>query len=365
MASHKNQHFVPRCYLKAFSLGGEGLATNLYNIARRCGIQNAPLKTQCSRSYFYGEDLRLERLLQIPENAYTETLHDIKIPGYTITEQNKFVLRRFCYLQYCRTESASRRAAFLVSELTNVAYDRNVPSEWQITMRETVSLSMCAFGDTMSAIDDLKVCLIRNMTPRPFITSDDPAMLTNRWYQQNPKAKGMSGGAGSAGVLFFLPLTPQILCVLYDGDVYSIPSQGGWVRIDRIADIDALNEHQLLRCMSNVYFANWSDLVDLEDFFERALPRRPAARHETVVAILDREDDWGKRYRVVPIDELVRQGEVLVDVREIDPRPRRWPSVISWRSSPRIYSNGTGTGFVRRSYFQNGPYSGSDYKRIR
>jgi hypothetical protein len=30
MASHKNQHFVPRCYLKPFSLDGKGFAINLY-----------------------------------------------------------------------------------------------------------------------------------------------------------------------------------------------------------------------------------------------------------------------------------------------------------------------------------------------
>ena len=64
MASHKNQHFFPRVFLRAFSQNGLGRAINLYNIDARRGIENAPLKSQCSKSYFYGEDLTLERILQ-------------------------------------------------------------------------------------------------------------------------------------------------------------------------------------------------------------------------------------------------------------------------------------------------------------
>ncbi|MCF6263399.1 MAG: DUF4238 domain-containing protein [Xanthomonadales bacterium] len=51
MATNKNQHFVPRCYLKAFSKDGEGLAINLFNIGRKRLIQNAPLKHQCSKNH--------------------------------------------------------------------------------------------------------------------------------------------------------------------------------------------------------------------------------------------------------------------------------------------------------------------------
>jgi hypothetical protein len=206
MASHKNQHFVPRCYLKAFSFRGEGRAIHLYNIDRCSGVPNAPLKGQCAATYFYGEDLRLEKLLQKSEEVYAKTLHSVISDGYILTEGDKTVLRHFCYLQHCRSESTLRQAARSMSEISEVTWGESVPEDWRITMRDAVLAGMRAFSDTMSVVHDLKVCLIRNETRRRFVTSDDPAVMTNRWYEQNPKARGMNGGSGSSGVLFFLPL---------------------------------------------------------------------------------------------------------------------------------------------------------------
>ena len=202
MASHKNQHFVARCYLKPFSLDGEGRAINLYNIDRRDGVRNAPVKGQCSAKYFYGDDLRVEKWLQGPEGRYAQTLSKIGNHGYRLNEEDKMVLRRFCYLQHCRTEAASQRAAQLMSGVMDVAYNGDIPPDWRTTTREAVLAGMQTFGETMHVVDDLKVCLVRNRTRQPFVTSDDPAVLTNRWYAQNPRAKGMSGGVDSAGVLF-------------------------------------------------------------------------------------------------------------------------------------------------------------------
>lgn len=56
MATNKNQHFVPRCYLRPFTANGEGVVINLYNIDRQKFIPNAPVKNQCSGNYFYGQD---------------------------------------------------------------------------------------------------------------------------------------------------------------------------------------------------------------------------------------------------------------------------------------------------------------------
>ena len=364
MASHKNQHFVPRCYLKPFSLDGQGLAINLYNIDRRLGIRNVPVKGQCSGSYFYGEDLRLEKLLQKSEGSYAQTLSRIGEQGYRLNGDDKFVLRHFCYLQHCRTEAASRRAVLFMSDIADIAWNGQAPADWRTTIQDAVLSGMRTFSKTMNVIDDLKVCLIRNKTGQAFVTSDDPAVLTNRWYSQNPKAKGLSGGIGNSGALFLLPLTPRVLCMIYDGDVYSLPNNGGWIDVDRVADIDAFNQHQFLGCRANIYFADWTMLSEVAHSFEEALPYRPAAKHELVTAVLDREDDRAKRYRVVARDQSRKEGEVLIHVRSIQPRPSRWPSVIKWRPNPKIYSKGTGEGFVRRSRLEDGAYSAGAYRRI-
>jgi hypothetical protein len=364
MGSYKNQHFVPRCYLKPFSINGEGRAINLYNIDRRAGIEKAPIRGQCARSYFYGKDLRLEKLLQISEDMYANTVRNINEPGYTLTDSDGSVLRHFCYLQHCRTEATSQRAAASMSEMADIAWKGEAPADWRTTMRDAVLTGMRTFGDTMHVVDDLKVCLIRNLTRQSFATSDDPAVTTNRWYAQNPKAKGLSGGIGSAGALMLLPLTPRVMAVIYDGDVYSIPNTGGWTISRRNDDIDAFNEQQFLGCLANIYFADWSTLAQISQAFETARAYRPIARHEIVTAELEHVDDWGERYRAVTREKLERKGRFFLHLRSIQPRPDRWPSMIRWRSNPRIYSNGTATGFVRRSTAQENSYLGPSYKRV-
>jgi hypothetical protein len=350
--------------LKPFSIKGEGRAINLYNIDRCIGIENAPIRGQCAHSYFYGKDLRLEKLLKLWEDAYANAARNITEPGYALTDADRSVLRRFCYLQHCRTEATSQRAATSMSEIADIGWNGEAPADWRTTMRDAVLMGMRAFSNTMHIVDDLKVCLVRNTTNQPFVTSDDPAVITNRWYAQSPSAKGLSGGMGSAGALLFLPVTPTVMAVIYDGDVYSIPNTGGWTTSHKNGDIEAFNEHQFLSCLANVYFADWKTLARVNQAFETVRPYRPANRHEILTATLEHADNWGERYRGVAREELERQGRILLHMRTIQPRPARWPSIIKRRFSPRIYSNGTATGFVRRSTAEENSHLGRPYERV-
>jgi hypothetical protein len=108
MATNKNQHFVPRCYLRPFTIDEAGVAINLYNIDRQKCIQLAPVKNQCSRNYFYGQDQKLERAIQSVECEYGTALHDILRPGYVLNDEHRTILRIFWLFQYLRTEAAKK-----------------------------------------------------------------------------------------------------------------------------------------------------------------------------------------------------------------------------------------------------------------
>lgn len=347
MPSHKNQHFVPRCHLKPFTTGCGGVVINVYNVDRGRGIRNAPVKGQCSGNYFYGENLRLEKWLQGIEGRYGQLMRDITAPGYKINETDRDFLRRFMFLQYSRTETAARRRALGTADMHDAVFSNSEhPEEIDLSTKSIAQECMITFAKLMHMVDDLKVCLVRSEIRRSFVTSDDPSIFTNRWYIQ--KAKGDGFGLGSAGVLLMLPLTPQIVALCYDGDVYSIENREGWTSIRRSDDVLAINEQQFLKCSSNIYFSNWNELEEIKADFTKSAPGRLPAWQRVTMAALDRSDAWAETYKVVPREEVVMPGKYFVHMRAIYPRPQRWPSIIRYRSKPIIFTNGSATGFLRR-----------------
>lgn len=141
-------------------------------------VERAPVKHQCSRDYFYGEDPALEKALQAEEGLYAAAARDILTPDYTLTDTHRAVLRHFWLLQHMRTEAASHRAVEMTAE-TGALIGVKGP-EFNLGIRQAVLLAMRVFVDVMRGVDDLKVCPLRNLTEVPFITSDDPAVLSER-----------------------------------------------------------------------------------------------------------------------------------------------------------------------------------------
>ena len=141
MPALKNQHFVPRCHLRPFTLDGEGLAINLFNFARRRAVPNAPVKNQCSADYFYGKDLHYEKNMQVIEGLYSAAISRISVPGYALTSGDREVFRAFWVLQHLRTEAASRAFAAMSDEIVDTT---GAPEEFRTSIAEPGQLVMSA-----------------------------------------------------------------------------------------------------------------------------------------------------------------------------------------------------------------------------
>ena len=357
MATNKNQHFVPRCYLKPFTLNGEGKCINVYNLDRGVIIPNAPVKNQCSRDYFYGEDLVLENALKDMEGLYATALAEIVGKGYVISEGHKELLLTFWLIQYSRTESASRR----LLEIENDLHESIGLDDARMSIKEAVQQSMRVGLRHARALLDLKVCLVRNSTQVQFVASDDPAMLTNQWFlsDRNARRFSMSFGLSNAGSLHFLPLSPDICFMAYDADVYSVPHNSGWVEASKESDVLALNQLQWLNSRYNVYYRMGST-ADLKAQHVNAASRRPAARHK--LRFFDKESDERgmERFKATP-RPVVRPGSSsLVTTSNVHPVPQHWPSFVRRRTNGIVYTNGSAGGYVRRgnALAKGGPKAG-------
>lgn len=347
MASNKNQHYVPRCYLRPFTLDAEGLAISLINLDRKKLIPNAPVKNQCSKDYFYGKDEKLESAIQLIESGYARALNDLLKDNRRLTEANKTVFRTFWIFQHLRTEAAAMRAVQMTESTSHIA---GLPAgEFTIGIKEAVQIACSTFVDSMHEIDDLKFCVIKNKTDVPFITSDNPAVMTNKWRLDRDRLPGHSFGIGSAGMLAILPLTPKLLFIGYDGDVYSIPNERGIVKIRNNRDAIALNRHQFLQCTANVYLHNESYADELIKYYLEVESSRPKERHVIHYAQFDGTSGNYARYVVVQPEERDNKKEAMMHSQVIHPNPVIWPSQIKIRLNGSVYTNGTGMGYIRYS----------------
>lgn len=260
-----------------------------------------------------------------------------------------------------RTDAASRRSVEMSDEMGVVAGID--PSEYRQELKEAVIQSMKLFYEHIDMVDDLKVCLIKNKTDTEFITSDDPAVLSNKWHIIKKSSSGLSFGLGSAGNIILLPLTPNILCLGYDGDVYSVRHKNGWVDVKDKRDIQSLNEHQFLNCRANIYCRKSNNEGDLISDYEGLASRKPILRHTITYSVLDCVDNGFKRYKVIDRKEADDHEEALMHCQMKYPKPSLWAKQIAWRNNGFVFSNGSGVGYIRRSRISE--MEGEKFKKVR
>ncbi|MCR9261500.1 MAG: DUF4238 domain-containing protein [Pseudomonadaceae bacterium] len=346
MPSNKNQHFVPRSYLRAFSPDEKKRTINLFNLDRERLILGASIKHQCSGDYFYGDDEELEEAIQLVERSYAEVVNDIE-RYEPVTALHQTVLRRFWLLQFLRTDAAARRSV----EMTDAIVDFAGPEleKNRFSIKDAVQTGMQIYAEQMSAIDDLKICIVKNNSKTPFITSDNPATLTNRWHFQDSRTNGSNFGLTAAGALAVLPISPKILMLAYDGDVYSIQKNRGWVQIKGDNDVDALNQLQILNCWANIYLRDDIPVNFIADCADRCRGNRPTNRYIIDYAVLKEKTDEGSIYRTVAKEAIPDGESALVHSQSVYGEPTHWPAFVRYRKNGTVYYNGSAVGYVRRA----------------
>jgi hypothetical protein len=345
MASNKNQHYVPQCYLKSFSTDESKAAICLYNLDIKKLIKNAPIKNQCSKNYFYGEDLVLEKALQPVEGRFSEVVRHLENDNYILTDNEKTFLKEFWLIQYARTEEFSKFIAESAEQDIKALFSIDV----KMKIKEVVRRSMQSASKNKYLIDDLKICILKNNTKTDFVTSDHPAVLTNRWYFLNKKVQFRSFGLQSAGGLFILPLTPKILMLAYDKDVYSIANKGGWAQLKNTYDVDAFNYLQLLSCRANIYTADPDSSRYLEDLHSKVKYSKSLQGHKTEFYLSDNFDGKIRDENRIDVSEIKLNQKFFKVSQPVYVAPPIWPRVINWKPNGFIMTNDTYDDFVRQA----------------
>ncbi len=219
----------------------------------------------------------------------------------------------------------------------------------KMNSKEVVRKSMQSILKKIYLVDDLKVCILKNNTRTNFITSDHPAVLTNKWYFFNRKVRFRSFGIQSAGALFILPLTPKFLMLAYDKDVYSISNSGGWVQIKNTYDIDAFNYFQLLNCQANIYTANPDSFEYLERLHNTVAYSKSLQGHKTEFYISDNQSGRIIDENRINISDIKVNQKFLKVSQPVYVAPPLWSRIINWNFKGFIMTNDKNDDFVRQS----------------
>lgn len=358
MPNYKNQHYVPRAHFRPFSLDGTGKAINVYLVHRDRLVWGAPVTGQCAKSYFYGEDGRLEKLLGRMEAAYGSLIRKLDEESFKPDEQDQWLLRYFILLQSLRTaEQVARGFArlTLMSDFFRKSEEAH-GQEWDVSQNPTPKSAlqdlMLTFNDQLQAgsINDLKIVIVRNRTGRDFVTSDDPAVVTNRWLIQRKKIR--SFGFNAAGLVLFLPIGPRVLALAYDPAVYSVPTSGNFmIDVKQESDVRAFNEHQYMRAADTLYFAQPSEAPTIAAEYKATVPFRPERWDRFAVAKHDSETDSHTKFIVGDPEEVAKSDHILFHLASEWPVPPRWPSILRYRSNAHGYTRGRM--IVRRAHMKD------------
>jgi hypothetical protein len=113
----KNNHFVPRSYLRRFCSGSDR-QIELYNLKSGRTVEAAPIKTQCSRDYFYTKNPIFEENFNKIEGKQERMLSDIiasqSVPAHESSDRG--LLSRGVMFQAGRTATAVANADHLTNQ---------------------------------------------------------------------------------------------------------------------------------------------------------------------------------------------------------------------------------------------------------
>lgn len=260
MAQKKKQHYVPRFYLRYFSVNSGKTHIGLFHFETGKLVLQASLKNQGYADYFYGKDLEVEESLAIIERkascALDWVIQNKALPQYQSDTYKE--IWTFALLQKSRTKRGARETNESINATLKAALKEdsrfNELEDLEFFIQETPLFNIGILMDSMKVAEDLACKLIVNKTNTPFITSDHPVVKYNQFLEKRKFPAGKEGLA-TKGLQIFYPISPKLTLIFYDSRVYKIGTKKDrTVETNSLDDINSLNLLQALNCDEVVYF---------------------------------------------------------------------------------------------------------------
>lgn len=255
MDTPKKQHFVPRWYLRNFSLNYDATKKDghiwVYKVKKR-NIYRSCISLTAQKRYFYDKDGDFESYLNGIESQTAVIIKKIldnkNIKGFS--KESCDVINKLLLLQSSRTEASKNIAIAFHDGFSSERHPlldvhKNSAEYYELFFKYSIKITSC---DT-EVISDLKPYLLLNCTKVPFVTSDYPVVFNNYFYLD----RGVHGFV-NPGLQIYLPLNSQICFLLIHEDMYEIQANK-WrnIEITKESDVDFINSLQIINCYKYIY----------------------------------------------------------------------------------------------------------------
>jgi hypothetical protein len=256
----RKQHYVPRFYLKLFSDSTSKGLIRLWNLRRQLYVKAAAISDQAYEDFFYGVDGVLEEKLADVETQVSELINKIVTDRRLPSSPSEGMRLLFMFVMYQadRTKATATDVEATLNRLATATFQDDAQRKEVIenapwTLSGPAAFALETLTPSLPLILDLRAKLILNTTEHEFMTSDNPVIRYNQFYEYR-RRPGSGAGWSLPGLQIFLPLSPKILLMLFDSDVYNVGRDNEeTVLVDRTGDVNWLNGLQFLRADENIY----------------------------------------------------------------------------------------------------------------
>jgi hypothetical protein len=273
----KNQHFIPKFYLKYFSYEKNEKQIGVFNKNRNFFFQKATLKDQGSKNFFYGYDGIVEDNLSNVEGHLATSLRKIINENSTPKKYNfeHFQLLNFVALTHLRNPVSVQS----VKDIKEIVKERLQELDSTIDIdkfiistahEEAIEMVISQLPDVVNYMVDLNYKLLINKTKTPFISSDFPIVKCNTFLELKNWKRGKTG-FGNTGLQIFIPINPNLIIAFFDSKIYKIGNKkDNYLNILSEKDINQLNLLQFLNCYNTIYFNEKCTEKYIRELFEKS-----------------------------------------------------------------------------------------------
>ena len=337
MSGYKKQHFVPRLYLKGFTIEGKSDRINVYDKSRNMFRKNQQLMNVASENYFYDFDLEtiynncseenkikfhayfgedatpksvkdehlMEKFLGDIEKSYEDFLNKVR----SSIEQAK---NNSWYLNNCMCLSEEDKKEFSYYLAIQYIRGKYLPNTFTAFYEKVVGIKIsntsAKVAQARCLIDSDIINLIRNVllehkwviyinnTGFDFYISDNPFISQVHKFENGIPCNYLA----SSGIEIVFQITKYAILVIYGEETYEImqlrhgkhiysddmyPIDRRFREIKNIDQVKYYNTLQIAYSINDIYFSD-----DSEEFIKQILQKKPEYLTKEYITVVDDTD---------------------------------------------------------------------------